>query len=184
MGWVSCGAPARLLLATMTLLLLAANRGAIFAGQPALRSRRPDCRKYRCLFSVPSTMRGSFESHDRRPLFPASAVRRPRDRVPESPTEVKHGLEKGQPVDGGPQLECVALAVAFVAVVSPRAHVDREDPTSRRCRSVHRTWAMQLVSTAAYGLKIQLPQDFLHADLGAQFVEVDAWHGVSRKTKT
>jgi hypothetical protein len=105
-----------------------------------------------------------------------SAPREPRDVVSKCPTEIKRGIIKGQFANGGPELQLIAVAVAFVAVVSPGAHVDREDSAPRRCRSMDRAWAMHLVSTAPDRLKVQELQYLLHRDVGAQPVEVDPWH--------
>ena len=68
------------------------------------------------------------------------------------------------------------MAVAFVAVVSFGFQVDRECSTFGRRRAMHGTWSVQLISGLACGHEAELVQYILHADLGAERLEVDACH--------
>jgi hypothetical protein len=93
-------------------------------------------------------------------------------------TEVECGLVQGQVVDRGPQFQVIAVAVAFVAVVTPTAHVDRERPTPRRRGAVDGARAAELVSQASDRLEAETGQHLLHRDLGPQSGEVDPRHDV------
>lgn len=72
---------------------------------------------YRCLFSDSVV----------------SAACDPGDVVSHCLAAIKHGTVEGQFANCGPQLELIAVTVAFVTVVSPGAQVDRKDPAPRGC---------------------------------------------------
>jgi hypothetical protein len=84
-------------------------------------------------------------------ILGTSVARRPRDAMPECPTQIQRGLVNGKVVVGGPQLQRVAVVVALVTVVAPGAQVDRERPTPRPRRAVDETGAVQLNAAVQKG---------------------------------
>ena len=81
--------------------------------------------------------------------------------------------------DGGPELKLVALAATCMAIVAPDRYVHRESTRTSRRGFMQGTTSVPLIARSMRRLEAEQLEDFLHRDLGTEFVEVDAWHGAS-----
>jgi hypothetical protein len=95
----------------------------------------------------------------------------------EHTVKIDGGFVRWQTGECRPKVELIALAVTLMAVVPADGHVHRELAAAPMGHGiVQRTVSVPLIASAVGRLEANQVEYLLHRDLGAQLLEVDAWH--------
>lgn len=101
----------------------------------------------------------------------------PRDFSADFPTQIDGCRTVPQLRVGGPELNLIALAPAFMAIIDSHRDVDRKRRTSIRCGIMKGTTSVPLIASSTRRFETDQGEDLLHRDLTAKPVKVNTWHG-------